>query len=257
MAHTTTIDSLQSGARDAVRGLLKKAGLLEHVRAFEISMGWKTPSPLVPPSRFRESCERAIGLLREQEHEFGAYLEFGVSAGTSMACMANALHRAGLDVPIVGFDSFQGMPQEAAEQGWKPGQYACSLAETRAFLKRSEVDMNRVQLVKGWFDDTLTPASYEELHLEKASVIMVDCDIYSASKDALWYCEPLVKDQAVVIFDDWGWRELEGKIGQKEAYAEFLAHFSCFESQELDAYRPEAKMFLLTRRASAQGALFH
>ena len=35
---------------------------------------------------------------------------------------------------------------------------------------------------------------------------MVDCDIYSASREALWFSEPLIHDMAVIFFDDWGWR---------------------------------------------------
>ncbi len=58
--------------------------------------------------------------------------------------------------------------------------------------------------MKGWFKDTLTPETCREHSLTKASLIMVDCDIYAASRECLRFCEPLIRDRAVVFFDDWG-----------------------------------------------------
>jgi hypothetical protein len=162
--------------------------------------------------------------------------------------MAEALSRAQLlDVRLIGFDSFKGMPEEAAHQGWEPGAYASTVAATRAYLVSQGVQHERVDLVEGWFKDTLNDATVERLGIEKASLVMVDCDIYTASKEALWFVEPLIRDQAVVIFDDWGWRSEAGEIGQKEAFAEFLEAFPEFAAAPLPAYIDKARIFKLTR----------
>ena len=89
-------------------------------------------------------------------------------------------------------------------------------------------------LVKGWFKDTLTEKTRRELALDKASLIMVDCDIYSASKDALRFSEPHIRKHAVILFDDWGWRE--GEIGQKEAFEELLAAHPDLTAEPLPTY---------------------
>jgi hypothetical protein len=203
----------------------------------------------VPVKEFTASCEFAIRTLQGDNHVFGDYLEFGVSRGTSIVCMARALSAAGLKkVRLIGFDSFLGMPPEAATQGWLPGQYFSSIRATQAHLISEGVDLDRVELVKGWFKDSLNDRTVQSLDLQKASLVMVDCDIYTASKEALWFVGPLIEDEAVIIFDDWGWRSDSGQIGQREAYAEFLDAFPQFTSKPLPAYRPEARIFRITRQ---------
>jgi hypothetical protein len=118
-------------ARAAVLELLKKSvvalGLEKPARQVWwqlLARGWVRWKPLVPEDAFSECVERAISTLREFEpaEAFGDYLEFGVSRGTSMACVHGNLRDAGLQhVRLIGFDSFEGMPPEAAGQGWAQG----------------------------------------------------------------------------------------------------------------------------------------
>ena len=240
--------------------VLQSVGLLKTARRGKRAVyeslharGWVGWTSLVPEQQFTISCDLAIRTLATAGYQFGCYLEFGVSRGTSMACVYHALRRAGLsDVKLIGFDSFEGMPPESAGQGWKPGRYASTIGATRRYLKKAGVDVNQVHLVKGWFRDTLSPEAATRLNIDKASLIMVDCDIYTASKEALWFSEPLIKDKAVIIFDDWGWRSDQGEIGQQDAYTEFLEAFPQFITESLPAYIPQARMFLVTRYADAR-----
>jgi O-methyltransferase len=211
-------------------------------------MPWE---PLVPEEAFSDCVAHCIRRLREIEpsEPFGDYLEFGVSRGTSLACVYRSLKMAGLhQACLIGFDSFEGMPPEAANEGWAEGRYHSTIEATRSYLRQKQVDLDRVTLVKGWFKDTLTEKTRQGLALEKASLIMVDCDIYSASKDALTFSEPHIRKYAVILFDDWGWREDLGEIGQKEAFAEFLAEHPDLTAEPLPAYLPQARVFLITRR---------
>ena len=100
------------------------------------------------------------------------------------------------------------------------------------------MDLDRVTLVKGWFRDSLNEATKERLKLQKASLIMVDCDIYAATKEVLTFVLPLVRDRAVIIFDDWGWRSDLGEIGQREAYQECIENVEEFKVKRLDGYIP-------------------
>jgi O-methyltransferase len=211
---------------------------------------------LVPEAELAASYDYAIKRLAAEGHKFGDYLEFGVSRGTSLACMYHSLADAGLDhVRLIGFDSFEGLPPEAAEEGWAPEQFASTMGATQRYLRSRGVELDRVSLVKGWFRETLRPSTTDRLNLGKASLIMIDCDIYSASKQALWYCAPLIQDQAVLIFDDWGWRADKGERGQREALEEFLEAFPSFKHESLPAYIPQARMFHLSREGDGQRGL--
>ncbi len=234
--------------------MLQSGGLYEWARRIVWAVrarGWLPwPMPLVPVEQFTISCNLAVSTIRDAGLDFGHYLEFGVSRGTSMACMYRALRDAGLpNVELIGFDSFEGMPNESASQGWAQGNYASTIGATRRYLEKAGVDLSRVRLVKGWFRDTLSPEAAAELNIDKASLLMIDCDIYTASTEALCFCEPLIKDAAVIIFDDWGWRSDEGEKGQQEAFGEFLEAFPFFTCESLPAYIPQARIFLVTRNA--------
>lgn len=196
-----------------------------------------------------------ILLQREPVHGLGDFLEFGVYYGTSLSCMHEALHQLKLDhVRIFGFDSFEGMPAASAREDsaiWHPGQFAASLELTREYLDRHNAPPDRVILTKGWFSETLTPALAERHGLKRASVLMVDCDLYSSAADALAFVAPLIDTQAVVFFDDWNAAHLaDQNMGERRAFEEFLAAHPQMQAEELDGLNysdlPHVKVFLVT-----------
>lgn len=229
----------------------KKAFVQRHL----VPRGYGEWQPLILDEEdFKNAVSCALDRLVSIEPavELGDYLEFGVSRGTSMACVHDVLQAKGLhDVRLIGFDSFRGLPPEAAEEGWEPGAYASTPAATRRYLRKRGVDLDRVTLIEGWFRDSLNDATKARLAVTKASLIMVDCDIYAATKEVLSFVLPLVKDRAVIVFDDWGWRSDIGQIGQREAYQEIVENVREFEVERLAGYIPQSRIFLLTRRAAA------
>ena len=165
-----------------------------------------------------------------------------------MACVYHVLQKSRLEhVRLIGFDSFEGLPPEAADEGWSPGEFHSTFSATRRYLAGRRVNLDRVSLVKGWFRDTLTPETRSRLAMTKASLIMIDCDIYSASKEALTFCAPLIGERAVIVFDDWGWRSDSNEIGQREAFDEFLDDNPTLQAEPLPAYIPQARVFLVWR----------
>jgi hypothetical protein len=132
-----------------------------------VPMGLAAWRPLiVDEDDFRMNVGNALDRLFEVSgtQDIGDYLEFGVSRGTSMACVHMVLAERGLgDTRLIGFDSFEGMPPESAEEGWKPGAYASTIGATRRYLAKRGVPRDRIELIKGWFDDTATPQMRDRL----------------------------------------------------------------------------------------------
>lgn len=205
---------------------------------------WTSPAPEDALSAcVRQAVEKLQAL--EPSEKPGDYLEFGVSRGGSMACAYQALRDAGLHhMRLIGFDSFEGPPETERDD------FHSSFKATLRHLKRRRVDLNRVMLVKGWYKDTLTEKTREGLQIGKVSLIMIDCSIHSASKDALDFCEPHIRQQAVVMFNHWGDRDEEGQAGQKEALAGFLAEHPDLAAEPMPAYGPQARVFLVRRLSS-------
>jgi len=131
---------------------------------------------LVPQDELKRKYREALLLLSKNDkaERLGDYLEFGVCHGSSMACMYHALEELGLDhVRLFGFDSFEGMPASAeTEDGnWSAGEFKSDYNFTLELLAKQGVNLNRVNLVKGWFNDTLTPQLIQQHQITKASVI--------------------------------------------------------------------------------------
>lgn len=207
--------------------------------------------------RLTRSYRRAweILLSKEQAGELGDYVEFGVYYGTSLSCMHDALEQVGLRQRMFGFDSFEGLPESAAREDdaeWVPGQFKASLQLAEEYLERHGVPRDRVTLTKGWFSDTLTPATAERYAIRHASVLMVDCDLYSSACEALAFSAPLIGRQAVVYFDDWNAGGLADKgMGERRAFEEFLAEHRDLTAEPLDELnykdKSDVKVFLVTR----------
>lgn len=197
-------------------------------------------------------------LLREDPSAAsGDFLEFGVYYGTSLACMHQALGELGLaHVRMFGFDSFEGLPASADKEPgspWRPGQYRSSLGMTRRYLRKRRVPQGRVVLEKGWFSDTLTAEFRERHEIRRASFLMVDCDLYSSTRDALAFAGPLLGPRTVIYFDDWHAAGMAEKgQGERRAFEEFLAANPDLTARELDGleYKDTGhpKMFMVTRR---------
>lgn len=203
-------------------------------------------SPLVHVEELKPKYIQACTFLTENigKENIGDYLEFGVSHGTSLSIMHKVLKQLNLEqVRIFGFDSFEGMPAVAAyeeENRWHPGEFASPIEATREYLSNHGIDWKRTFLVKGWFSDTLTHALLEKHNIHKASVIMIDCDIYSSSKQALDFCKPLIKDKAIIFFDDW----IDDKnFGEPRAWEEFLSGSPNFKAREFSTYEPSGRIF--------------
>ena len=211
-------------------------------------------SRLVPEQEFRALLSRGFASLvqRVGRDGFGDYLEFGVYNGTSLTCVYRELDACGLGrVRLFGFDSFQGLPPDARledEGRWRPGSCCSPLDFTQAVLESEGLDLSRVTLVPGWFRDTLDDATIRRHAIRKASVIMIDCDLYSAAKEALNFCAPLIRDHALVLFDEYRPYGLDGKLaGERRAFDEFLREWGCFEAHAFGSYIRRAEAFLVSR----------
>ena len=218
---------------------------------------------LVPEAELERKYVEALRYLGRFDPEYAAvgdYLEFGVYNGSSLACAYRALTAVGASrARLFGFDSFQGLPEDAAtEEGgglWRPGDFRMDEKFTRRFLTEQGVDWSRVTLIKGWFNETLNAVTLQRHAIGKASLIMVDCDIYTSSRTVLDFCEPLIADRAVVFFDDWFSGGLaERNQGEKRAFDETLAAHPDLSAEDFGDYGVNGKVFVVSRRAPASAS---
>ena len=105
------------------------------------------------------------------------------------------------------FDSFEGLPELTKEdkysEDFKAGQFACGEEAFFEYGKKLGAPISRIKTHKGWYKETCT-AKYAKGRIKrKASIIMLDCDLYSSAKDAFHLIGKLIQDGTVLIIDDW------------------------------------------------------
>jgi len=168
-----------------------------------------------------------MGFINTAKLGDGDYLEFGVYAGRSFInAYFEAKRRNMNDMNFYVFDSFQGLPPAKGidkDYGqFKEGDYSCSLEDFKKKLKSLGVDLNKVHMVKGFYEDTLNEKTKSELHIEKASIVYVDCDLYESAKIVLDFVTDYLVNGSILHFDDWFCFRGSSDHGERRAFKEWL-----------------------------------
>ena len=159
----------------------------------------------------------------------GEYLEFGCSSGSSLIDMFKSIkyYPRLENMRSFIFDSFEGLPTPVGidadeSQRYETGEYACDLDRFKRNVERGGVDLRKVHCIVGWYEKTLTPALKQQLSIQKASIILIDCDFYESTVPVLNFITDYVQTGTVLIFDDW--YSYKGRLdrGEAKAFAEWL-----------------------------------
>ena len=158
-----------------------------------------------------------------------------------------------------GFDSFEGLPLENADElpkftagAWKPGSYSSadalnlhSYAELKTALTRIiERRDGPVSFVRGWYNATLTPTLARDRGMQPALYVDVDVDLYSSAISCLdWlFCSGLMEAGSTVVrYDDWV-GTFKHLTGEKRAHYEITQRHRVMWEQPFLA---KAEWFLL------------
>jgi hypothetical protein len=140
-------------------------------------------------ARFRE-----LDWLAPMINNTGWNLEFGVHTGQTI----NYIAAARKDLEFVGFDSFEGLPED-----WDMGQKVVS---TKAFDRGGEPPevAENVSLVKGFFDTSLPEwlKSKSDHGNHSISYLHVDSDIYSSCVTIFDHLNDYIKPGCIIRFDE-------------------------------------------------------
>jgi hypothetical protein len=173
----------------------------------------------------------AFHLLSRIELE-GDYLEFGVFRGDTFRNAIRAArqgYRATKERRFPGrffaFDSFAGLPRvPSTGRGaniYAEGEFSASRA---AFERNLGTLLQRypIEIVPGWFEETLTPQTSQRLGLRQAAFVNIDCDLYESTVPVLRFVRPLLQTGTVLYFDDWFSQRGSMDDGEARAAREWL-----------------------------------
>lgn len=134
----------------------------------------------------------------------GLFLEFGVRTGSTI----NYISSLNPTRTVHGFDSFDGLPE--AWTGWTQDE--------GHFGGEGVPQVNsNVQLVTGWFDETL-PSFLADQGAELAFA-HIDSDLYTSAKTVLTCLAPHIKSGSIIVFNEYfnypNWKAHEFKAFQE------------------------------------------
>jgi len=135
------------------------------------------------------------------------WLEFGVASGNTVNYISKFTHDT-----VYGFDSFEWLPEK-----WRDGfdKGAFSLSGNLPIVN------NNVNLIKGWFSDTLIP--FIKTHNKKVTFIHLDADLYSSTKYILDVLKNYIDDGCIIVFDELvNYPGFDGETGELKAFYEFI-----------------------------------
>ena len=124
------------------------------------------------------------------------------------------------------FDSFEGFPQHVNvpdHAQYKPGGVKTSSSEFLKLLHDYGQSTQRVELVEGFYDTSLTTNLSSRFVSEnvKASLITVDCNLYDSYKSVLKWVEQFIQPGTVLYLDDFNSERGLPTQGPKRAWNEF------------------------------------
>lgn len=123
------------------------------------------------------------------------------------------------------FDSFRGLsnPEPRFDGNmYSSGQYQCSLNRFKSNIQRVAQKWE-VNICQGYYDKTLQPSLRSKHQLTKAAFIMIDCDLYEPTLQALRFVTPILQTGTVIYFDDWFFCRGSMTHGEPAACAEWLS----------------------------------
>ena len=153
----------------------------------------------------------------------GYYFEFGCHKARTMRLAWDTFHSL-YDWTFVAFDSFEGLPEMDAADSmpiWKKGDLKTSETDFVNLVTRHGMPKERLKTVKGFYNESLTPALRDELLPQKAAVVYIDCDLYSSTASALNFAKDFFQTGTVLVFDDWFCFYGDPTKGERRAFAEF------------------------------------
>ena len=145
--------------------------------------------------------------LKLQHKKDTLWLEFGVFSGKTI----NYISKFTTD-KVYGFDSFEGLPEK-----WRDGADKGTFSTYGILPKVND----NVELIKGWFDQTLL--DFVKVHNKKVSFIHIDVDLYSSTKYILNTLKGYIDNYCVIIFDELvNYPGFDGDAGELKAFYEFI-----------------------------------
>lgn len=214
-------DSIRESAQPAVRAVKRVVD-----PAFRAAWHWRYEEYVRFGREQRESIFLGIARFAHINRPIdGYYFEFGCHEANTMR-MAWKHFRYLFKWDFVAFDSFEGLPEIAEidrQEIWAKGRLKTAEDTFVDIVTGAGMPRDRLTVVKGFYDRSLTPVLAARLKPRKAAVVYIDCDLYESTVPVLEFIRDFLQPGTVIVFDDWNCFLGDPERGERRAWAEFTA----------------------------------
>jgi len=131
------------------------------------------------------------------------------------------------NIRYFAFDSFEGLPEidanDTKHSRFHKGRFASSKDFFLTNCKNNGLICKKIICIEGFYEKSLTDTVRDQNQLSAASIVMIDCDLYSSTKSVLNFITPILQNGTILIFDDWFTYRGSPKEGQQKATKEWLS----------------------------------
>jgi len=158
----------------------------------------------------------------------GSYLEFGVFTGSSFNFAMKANKKieklfGKMDCEFIGFDSFKGF-DEIKEGDDNPSfkDHIFSVNEKKVLKNIKKCSRGqKSRIIKGFYKETLENKTTIDLNINKARVVLIDCDLKESTRLALEFIRPSIQEGTIILFDDFVFFKGNKNKGEFGAFEDF------------------------------------
>ncbi|UCH72238.1 MAG: hypothetical protein JSW62_01445 [Thermoplasmatales archaeon] len=186
--------------------------------------------------------------------EKGDYYEFGIYKGYTFWYAQKIANNLGINkMRFFGFDSFKGLPEikdiDKTKNGFFKGQFNYSKSDVERHLSSHGINWDKSFLIEGFYEKTLNQNTKKKYKMDKASVVLIDCDLYYSTIKVLDFIKDMLIDNSIIIFDDWNSFGDPNK-GERRAFREFLDKNIDFSATEFFSFHKEkyGKTYIINKK---------
>ncbi len=158
----------------------------------------------------------------------GSYLEFGVFTGSSFNFAMKVNKKIDkifekTNCEFIGFDSFKGFGKVNEDDKNPRFTYETFSVNEEKVLRNIEkcAKGQKYRIIKGFYEDTIKNKTTKDLKIDKAKIIMIDCDLKEPATLALAFVKPSFQEGTIILFDDYVFFKGSKDKGEYGAFADF------------------------------------
>ena len=133
-----------------------------------------------------------------------------------------------MDCEFVGFDSFKGFGDIKKDDENPSFKSKTFFVDEKKIIKNIEkiAGEQKIQIIKGFYKDTIKNKTTVDLKIDKTRVVMIDCDLKESTQLALEFIKPAIQVGTIILFDDYNYFKGDINKGEYSAFSEFKKKIS-------------------------------